>query len=445
MYALKIPTRFYFPNFLTNKQAFVSGTLSFILLSSFCLYLFLGYGFMQISIGILPIGEVLLFLSFLLINHRVLLPKFLHGSHAIPLLVWWVFGISHIIWNLPQYGIMAIRDGSHVIESLYVYIGFAFAGSFMALKRLSKWLSILSFAVLVYAMAFPFRDVLQPYSPTLTGAYMQPVPLAFTYTNTALVMMAGAVYFIYAHSISKKSKDLFWGIAALSLSLILFPSRTLLLEIGAFVVLIFPLLRKTGYKSFLTIILLPLLLLTLISFSGIEINGRLGEEFRIQDYFQLASEIFGNSKSEKGLSSGTELRYEWWLMIFEKLKISAKNFIFGLGYGMPLVDFVHSGGSQIREPHNDFLGILARGGITSLVSFVFFQVIFILKSLKVREKFGLNSEMTPALAFLFATIAFTLINTIGESPFVMTFYTMPYYFSAGILLRLYKMRGHGLD
>lgn len=401
-----------------------------------------GYGFMQIRVAGIPLAEFVLLVAFLCTNHRLLLNQFLPNIYSIPLVIWWSFGIIHIVWDIQRYGMLSIRDGSHIIESLYIYIGVAFAGRTGAVEQFAKWLPAIIISTLIYSVTYPFRDILQPLSPVLHGVSDQPVSMFFNYTNTPLVLFAAAVYFVQEYFNTAKKSSLLLTISCITVVFLMYPSRTLILEAGMFFVYVLSQCKRQHFKHLILITIIPVVLLSIFAMSGISINGRLGSSFQLQDYMELATEILPGSHSESDdlVSSGNELRYQWWTKIYKDWSSSPSTILFGLGYGMPLVDFVTSMRTAIREPHNEALGILGRGGLFSLIPFLWFQLFFFIQNMKLMKTHRNSPQYGSFMAFLLALIIFTLITAIGETPFVMSFYSMPYYLSIGILLRMYQKR-----
>src|SRR5438552_15182433 len=104
------------------------------------LYLLLGYGFMQVRIpptasGGIPLGELVLLFSMMAINYDTLLPKLSATVCLVPFLIWWLCGLGHALIDAREYGFWAFRDANHVIESLFLVVGFAFAARQQMMER----------------------------------------------------------------------------------------------------------------------------------------------------------------------------------------------------------------------------------------------------------------------------------------------------------------------
>ena len=76
------------------------------------------------------------------------------------------------------------------------------------------------------------------------------------------------------------------------------------------------------------------------------------------------------------------IRYLWWMDLLKQSTASVHTLLWGRGFGFPLIDFQIAGGITVREPHNDLIGILARMGLVSVVTFLWMQTLLILGGLR---------------------------------------------------------------
>lgn len=409
-------------------------------------YLLLNYGFMQIKLPPgLPIGEFILLVLLVVINHQRTLPAFIKSRVFIPFAAWLIIGLIHTFIGTMQNGMLAIRDASHVIDSLYLYVGYAFGSNIEWVKMLGRRLPTILFWVFLYSLSYPFRFTLFDLSPKTVGFQDQPVNLLFYYINTPLVLMLGSAYFFsrfFNRTESAKDRQrAFWlGVINNAYILILFPSRTLYIQVIALYGYFASKMTALKLSTLLMMILAPMAIIVLVFSSGLQIHGRFGTEFRLSDFLQLFLEIFGGTDSDNVISSGNAGRFVWWYEVFEKWTHSWVTVLFGVGYGVPLIEF---GGIQnvvIREPHNDWISVLARGGLFVFLFYAWMQWVILTRSLNINNFLRNNKTFSSISTILLFIVIFTLIATIGEAPFVMSFYAIPFYFSAGVLLRLDKLK-----
>ena len=91
------------------------------------LYLVLNWGFMLVRVppggasGI-PVGELLLFFFILTFIWDIKwLPRFSRSIFLLPFLLWWALGIGRALAAVSEHGLWALRDATHVIESLFLW------------------------------------------------------------------------------------------------------------------------------------------------------------------------------------------------------------------------------------------------------------------------------------------------------------------------------------
>lgn len=411
-----------------------------ILLILIGLYFLLDNGFMQLRLPLgIPFGELILLFSLLTINHRAVFPRFCKSRAAIPFLIWWMLGFFFSAVNIPKYGYWAVRDAGHIIESLYFYVGFAFAANAQALDSYAKWLPRILLACGIYSLTYPFRDFLISITPSVTGFYGQPIPLFFSYVSTTARMVVLSAYLLNRYLYTKESKFLYGAIIVTAVNIVLFPARTLYLEIIALFLYFGSRIGLKQLKKIASAILLTILAVAGVVCSGIPINGRFGEGLTLSNYIGIFLEMLPGNHVDVTYTSGTEQRLGWWAAILNAWIHSAKSIVFGMGYGFPLIDF-QVGNVVVREPHNDIISILVRGGVVSLSMFFWFQAVIMLQSWSIVKALRKNPRYRDLSVILFFIILCTLIYAVGEPPFVLSFFTIPYYFAAGVLLRLYLLR-----
>jgi O-antigen ligase len=293
----------------------------------------------------------------------------------------------------------------------------------------------------IYAVGYPFAELLQSISPAILAGSGQYVPLFFNYTNTSVVLLASVSYVMLFTSWSHifTIRHLFTATLLLGFTAFLFQARTIYLQILA-LLLFFSFYRSKANKRFLYIITAALILLFVISELDLSIEGRLGQRVSatfIKNHF-LA--LFGiESEGVIFAAKGVSQRIEWWRDLLEFWTEKFGSILFGLGYGLPLIDFKIENSVIVREPHNSYISILTRLGILGALVWVWIHILLInvwRKALHICRK---NSWRLGENRLLFLMTYFILIwvLAIGEDAFEKPFNAIPYYFFWGIVLRYY--------
>lgn len=427
-----------------NHTIYIRNLLILIVVS---LYMILNYGFMQVRVppiegGGIPIGELTLIISLATTNVLIVLLRFSKIILLAPFLVWWILGFYHAYWGILNYGMWALRDATHLIESLFLIIGFAFAGRPEALETFFRWLPKILAVGSIYAIGYPFSELLKSVSPTILTGSGQFVPIFFNYTNSPVVLLASLSYVLLFASWSHlfTIRYLFTAAFLLIFTAFLFQSRTIYLQILA-LLLFFSFYRYEVNRKLLYIITAALILLCIISELDLNIEGRLGQRVSatfIKNHF-LA--LFGvESEGLVPAAKGVAQRIEWWSDLLKLWFEKVSSILFGLGYGLPLIDFKIENNVIVREPHNSYISILTRLGIFGAFVWVWIHILLIniwRKSLHLCRK---NNWRLGENRLLFLMVYFILVwvLAIGEDAFEKPFNAIPYYFFWGLVLRLYS-------
>ena len=412
------------------------------------LYLLLNYGFMLVRFppvansGV-PVGEVALLLSLAIINIATILPRLAATVVLGPFLLWWAFGIGRAILAVPEYGLWALRDATHVIESLFLIVGFAVCFSSSALERFFRWLPVLLVIGVLYSFTAPFAGLLLPLSPTIVAAGGFETPVFFNYVTTGTLLILAVAYLLIFKGRSGLRTSVL--LACLSIyAVVMFEARTIYLQfIGA--ALLLTAYRRELLGKWVVGFLMLLAAIAALPLTGIEIIGRFGEPISLQFYYNHFLSIFGvSSEGVEGAAGGFDQRIGWWLDLYERWTASIGSFLFGLGYGFPLIDFVAHGpgyaeeGQMAREPHNSYVSILARIGLLGFFAFVWMHILLIgawrrayALATRMRWRAGQNR-----LLFLMVFFVMVWISAIGEDAFEKPFFAIPYYFFWGIVLNM---------
>ena len=403
-----------------------------------------GYGFQLLRIpprgfGV-PLAEIVLFFSLILLNPALVTHRLKKVFPVWVLYAWVAYGSIHLILAFGQYGYQAVRQASPIYEALFLYVGFGLSCDDKFIILFVKILKVCIFLLLGYALLYPVREIVFSLSPVLISTQGKIHPIFGNYSSTPIFMVVFSSIALRHYYISGKTSNLFLGGGLILTAIILFPSRTLILELVIVTLLLLYLYR--GYSKQRKFVLLGFLITFLVVFSllGATMESRLGSEFSLTDYSQLASEIFQVNSNSNQLSSGNDQRIEHWADIIGRWSDSFSTIVVGLGYGVPLIKFIDATGALVTEPHNSFISVLGRGGLVGfglfiVLKFSLFKVLYnASNTLKEDEIYG------DLFIFSFVLFICMLINGLGEAPYVSPYLAVPYYFTVGVALRAYSLR-----
>ena len=423
-----------------------------ILLLVIGLYLILNSGFMQIRFPLsqskgVPIGEIVLLFALLTIDYSKLILRFSKAFFVFPLFIWWGFSLSQALVGFFDYGMWAFRDASHFIESIFVIVGFSFASRPDNLRVFKNWLSNLAILISIYALGYPFQEILREISPTIQAAGGYASSLFFMYSNTGGMLLWVAAYLIiYRNKRNAISLiSLFLAGFMLFYSAFLFQARTIYLQIFALFILLF-LCRRITANEIITGIGISIALLVALSVFEIKLPGRLQQNVSPRFFYDHFISLFGIATDGLfGAAGGVTQRLEWWLKLYRQWTSSLGTWLLGLGYGFPLVAWVTENGVPVREPHNSFISVIARTGMIGFVSFFWVQII-LLRTWKRAYKICKLIKWTFGKKYLLALMAFFIfvwVLALGEDAFEKPFWAIPYYFFWGYVLALYDRLRRG--
>ncbi len=408
-------------------------------------YVILNHGFMLLRVppsgGIgVPIGEliVLLFaLTFIFEIRR--LPSFAWVAPILPLAIWWGVGGVRAALGLETYGIWALRDATHFIDSLFLWIGFVAAATPGFLARFSGWLRALLNVGVIYTLLYPFREALTALSPKISAPAGYQASLLFNYSSGGLLALTAATRWLV-------DRTSILGIPAIVLAgglivfcVVLLQMRTVYVQIAALLLMFFFIQPRTAVRLSFSM-MLGVVLLFLVLATGIEISGRLGETFSINFLFEHIAAIWGQSGSgaTHSAASGLDQRFRWWALIWEDVTASFSTTFFGLGYGIPLTDFRTVGGIAVREPHNSLMSIIGRLGFVGLFAFIWFHLSFAATWFTVHSWCRKNGAHLWKNNMIIMGAFFVLlwVFSMAEDGFEKPFNAIPYYFLWGVILRV---------
>jgi hypothetical protein len=415
-------------------------------------YMLLNEGFMLILVppgsGI-PIGEIVivLFAAMLFMDLRQL-ARFAAAIPLLLLIAYWLIGFGRLAIDAPRHGIWAVRDATNVIESTYLWIGFVVAGAAGFLMRFPRWLGVFLLIAIPYSSLYPFREALIPYAPTVQAPAGYKSPIFFVYVPGSLIPLTAAVWLLVARKAVLGIPAWMLAGALVGFTVVFHQERTVYIEIAfimAFLAIIQPrtLLRLSGG------LIVGAVAMGLVLASGIELTGRLGEKFSLDFMINHLLAIFGvySEGAAGGAAHGNTQRLHWWGEIWRNLTSDPLSLLFGLGYGLPLTDFVGVHGQIIREPHNSTIAAFGRIGVIGGTLFLAVQVALARVWVEAYRKARAagDTAWTNTLIVLAAYFSFIWIHSLSQDAFEKPFNAIPYYFCWGVILRYRLMHGRGSE
>ncbi len=390
-----------------------------------------------------PLGEIFLLVYFLRVN---ILASARNMEKIFPValfLLWIIYGMLHIAQGVILHGAVAIRDGSPLIESLYLLIGFSFARKSSNLRMLYKLFRRMTPIIIIYLLLYSVKGDVVQYTPHLPSSQGMLVPLLFFYISTPTVCLATSALYFERYLKGKNVKFALTAALLIILPMLFLPSRTFILQLLMFFGLFLFITSLTGKLKIIGILMTLLAMFFIISSLGLVGTNRIGQELTGSMYMQLFTEIFDASYEGGGASSGNAGRILWWLSIFNQVTSSWGSFFFGLGYGVPLTDLVLTGGTVVREPHNTLISVFGRLGFLGFLMFVVLQILFVRNFIEIL-RLSNGSYLRPLVLYMVTFEVCTLIFSLGESPFIAPYFAIPYYFFAGVMIRMVRFHKRGM-
>ncbi|MCA9788483.1 MAG: O-antigen ligase family protein [Cyanobacteria bacterium HKST-UBA05] len=435
---------FFIPGqFKLNKAWFrIEHWRFYLTLAILALYLLLDYAFMQVRFPLhgrisLPIGEILILLWITTLNFRSVCCKIRPKSLFWVLIAYFSYGVIRALVGFTEYGAYALRDATSIFEQFFILVGFCMVCKVERYKTLGKWLPLILTLGVLIGLSYPFKAHFVGLSPTIQTASGYDVPFFFTYAYTFVMMLMYLIYIL----LFKPYHRVRWVLLLAGLLIFLvanFQIRTIYIQLIA-LILFLSLFNRHIFKYALIIGFIGVAALGLIELSGFEIQGRF-QSFSLTFFIKHFMSIFGiQAEGVEGATGGILLRLSWWQAIWSQLTSSVTTFLFGLGYGVPLTDFIYTTGVLVREPHNSYVSVLARLGVTGVVFYLALHIQLIamwfkaLKLAHIKHWATGKKSLFMMMAFLIVVYIYGMTEDAFEKPYV----SIPFYTVWGIILRMY--------
>jgi len=408
------------------------------------LYGVLNKGFMLLRIP--PAGQfgipaaellVLMFVATFVYEIRRV-PSFASVAPVTPLLVLWLVGLTNVMLGFTEHGIWALRDASHLVDTTFLWVGFVVAASPGFAARFSRWLRIFLNICAAYCLFYPFRETLKAYSPKISAPAGYDAPLFFNYVSTSVLPLTAAMAWIADRVRYFGLPSIVLAGALIVYTAVVFQARTTYLQIMA-LVMILAYLRPADAMRIMAGTFVGFAALSILIASGIEVTGRLGEEFSLTFFLEHFASIWGakGSGNIASAADGVPLRLRWWMLIWQDVTSSFTTLLFGIGYGIPLTDFFDDTNALVREPHNSYISMFARTGVVGLTAFILVQLSLVRTWFRVYRSCANDADKTWRNNMLIMGTFFLMIAilAIGEDSFEKPFNAALYYFFSGVILR----------
>lgn len=426
-------------------------TLTLVLVAG---YLVSAYPFMQLRIpptgfGV-PLGELLLAFVLLTLNLPLVLARLGTVISLAPLLLLWAFGFTRLIIDTIREGQWALRDGTQLIETLYLIVGFALVATPLQVMRLSRWIVGILVAACSYGLLYGWSNELISISPTLPGGSDQAIPILGTFATTGTMLLLGAFYCMVQPARRTIDRIRYPMIAALLVcfAVLVIQMRTTYVQLAAMTTLLVIVRPAALGILALAVPVLAFLLLVIVAFD-IRVSGRLSSEISFSFLWDHVQAIFGKAETETthdgiaDAASGVSLRLRWWLRLYGELTSDAATLLTGLGFGVPLTDFRDTLNIPTREPHNSIISVVSRLGLVGGGCWIWCQILLFKVGLQSYRK-CIHAGRHSDARLLLVIIAFgvlTLAASLGEDIMEKPYNAIPYYFLWGAALRIaYNLR-----
>ena len=408
----------------------------FIVFSNF----FFGWAFQNFTISFVPI--VYVFLLLLLLNSKLSTNlKILQDVGLLNIFLFYLmYNLGKLSINYFEYGLVAVRDGTFVLDSLFVLVSLSFFSSIE--PTITKILKICFLYSFMFILFWFIRDSVIFLSPTITSPLGGQTNLFFNF-STINVTCGFFAFYSYLFLDSNNKKFIYF-LFFLIFSLILLPKRMIYIwYISAFLYLIFIDKKNINFTFKLLSFFIVFYIIDLIGiFSIFKVKG-----INFFDFFKshLLStiptfEINNIDDFFVGTQSTVSWRIDKWTMTISNVMATFNTFLFGLPFGVSLTDFYNTQGMQTREPHNLYITIFARTGLIGFILFsiLHFKIIRILYKAYIKSLI-LRNKATNKLMILFMMYVLFIFGGGGISSSILsaTYHSTQFYLFVGIWISIY--------
>jgi hypothetical protein len=399
---------------------------------------FVGVRFPPTGAG-LPIGEMVLVVSLLMMNFTVIAPRMAREVWLFPMLVWWGYCLPRALFDLRVGGAFALRDASQEIESLFLFVGFWLVNSATRMRYFFAWLRKILPVIGLYGLLFPIHNRLTAVMPTIPGMNGSERALFFQMVGTPTLCIWVATWLLMEGRQGESGSTMRYVQAGfLTAWMVAFSQvRSVYIQILAMVMILLAVRRRLAGK-WITMVLMAILLIGAVSLSGLNLQGRM-TKVSLDFVWRHLESSTGESEGGKtgGAAAGVGQRERWWSHIYEQMRVSRTKMVLGLGFGMPLTNFGVGGTAPVREPHDSYVSVFARLGILGILLWVMMQAALYRawwRGHKLCARMGWIRDQNNLMLIMLYGVSMLLL-AIAEDAFEKPYMAIPYYLFFGVLIR----------
>ncbi len=278
-------------------------------------------------------------------------------------LLFWISLLSavvvlRLVVDLPVHGLLAARDALFALELWMVFPAIA-AGYALGVRRLERRLGWLFALAMVWFLLYPLRFELQAIGPVV--GIQRPVPL-FAFTTAGFVAVPAFFWFLWRRA----GGAVLLGAGAALLVLLFVQSRGAYLAWLASLLIVLALRPGSALRVGRVAVVACIAAASAALFMG-SVTGRLGEPVGLGTVIEQMGTLLGREGPGAGSFAH---RLEAWPLTVAQVLAEPLGPLVGIGLGVDLFQGFSVSGVMVRKPHNDFLEIWARTGISGLVAWL---------------------------------------------------------------------------
>ncbi len=405
-------------------------------------YLILNYGFdnLAIHVGSVPIlisyGAMYASFALCILAHREPVYEALNEPALVCVFFILFLSFVHLLSDLPNYGMWAIRDSTMCLDALFLLMGMVWARQRNSIEFLTKWLMVIFVVNMFYSLTLPWAESIWSWSPQ-TGAF-QEVPLFGNFSGSGDLLLEGAVFCICFGSYVVSRPRWLMPLLVTGQLLGIAVTQVRRMYLGIVVVVVVLVLAGEIKKFAKLFVLVPIAIAVVFvatTIGGLQITGRIGPVNL--DFFKDHIRSMSGDKDMPG--SSVESRFT---MVDEAMDHFYTHPIFGVGFGQALLEDTDPiTGVVTRMPHDSSITYLARLGVIGFIGWIVLHLCFLQRfATAFRRRHDCDKRVYTLTLWLFLFYILFMIGSFVEGPFEFPSKAIPFYFLMGFGLGLIRWR-----